>query len=116
MGKLKKTHPDQLLRELRDHRLRYGLSWKEFAAEIGISPTALWRIAHGRVVAADLSEHKIRRIVENTGGQHDPVAQGASVRSIAGGGAELSPDGSGDISSGEPADQNLRSVDGAGSV
>ena len=116
MKKSKKTHPDQLLRELRDYRLRYGLSWKEFAAEIGISPTALWRIAHGRVVAAELSEHKIRRIVEDTGRRYDSVAQGASVRSIAGGGAKLPPDGSGDISSGQSADQNLRSIDGAGSV
>lgn len=78
---IERTDPAKLLVEVRDFRLENGLSWRELASRIGISSAGLWKIAHGKAVAGELAEYKIRQVIplkDDVNGRGE-VVENASV-------------------------------------
>ena len=55
---------ETLSRELVRYRLENNLTWRSFAERIGMSEAGLWKIARGKVQAGELTEYKIRKMLE----------------------------------------------------
>tara|TARA_R110000824_G_scaffold32908_1_gene106079 strand:- start:10062 stop:10316 length:255 start_codon:yes stop_codon:yes gene_type:complete len=75
MGNMERIEPDKLLEEVRAFRLDNVLTWKFFAGLVGMSEAGLWKIAHGKTAASELTEHKIRKAIDGFGLKSEEVAE-----------------------------------------
>ena len=66
ISKLQGVKISQLADDVRQYRLENGLTWKALGEKVStesrggtISPSTLWKIAHGQVQARELTAHRI---------------------------------------------------------
>ena len=65
MDNVERIEPKRLLEEVRAFRLENDMTWRFFADLVGMSEAGLWKIAHGKVEASELTEYKIRKAIDN---------------------------------------------------
>jgi len=65
MENVERIEPKKLLEEVRAFRLEKGMTWRKFAGLCGVSEAGLWKVAHGKVEASELTEYRIRKAIKN---------------------------------------------------